>query len=145
MSIVGRSALVNHSAQQMFALVGEVEAYPEFLPWCDKALVSDRRPGRTVATLRINFHGLKEEFTTENRDWPHDRIDMKLVSGPFRSLEGGWRFIPLSESACKVELNLSYEFASPLLDKLIGAVFDEIANSLVDAFAHRADERFGVS
>src|SRR5258705_115926 len=131
MSIVGRSALVNHSAQQMFALVAEIEAYPQFLPWCDKAFVSERGPGRTVATLRINFHGLKEEFTTENRDRPHDRIDMKLVSGPFRSLEGGWRFIALSDSACKIELNLRYEFASSLLDKLVGAVFDEIANSLV--------------
>ena len=96
-----------------------------------------------MATLRINFRGLKEEFTTENRDRPHERIDMKLVSGPFRSLEGGWRFIALSEAACKVELNLRYEFASSLLDKLVGAVFDEIANSLVDAFARRADERFG--
>jgi ribosome-associated toxin RatA of RatAB toxin-antitoxin module len=145
MSIVVRSALVNHTAQQMFALVAEVEAYPRFLPWCDKALVSERGQGRTVATLRINFHGLKQEFTTENRDQPHERIDMKLVSGPFRSLEGGWRFTPLSESACKVELNLRYEFASSQLDKLIGAVFDEIANSLVDAFARRADEQFGVA
>ena len=145
MSFVGRSALVNHSAQQMFALVAEIEAYPQFLPWCDKALVSESGPGRTLATLRINFRGLKEEFTTENRDRPHERIDMKLVSGPFRSLEGGWRFIALSDSACKVELNLRYEFASSLLDKLVGAVFDEIANSLVDAFAHRADERFGAA
>src|SRR5882672_4255282 len=143
MSIVGRSALVNHSAQQMFALVAEIEAYPQFLPWCDKALVSDRGLGRTLATLRINFHGLKEEFTTENRDRPHERIDMKLVSGPFRSLEGGWRFIALSDSACKIVLNLRYEFASSLLDKLVGAVFDEIANSLVDAFARQADRQFG--
>jgi len=143
MSFVGRSALVNHSVQQMFALVAEIEAYPQFLPWCDKALVSERGPGRTLATLRINFRGLKEEFTTENRDRPHERIDMKLVSGPFRSLEGGWRFIALSEAACKVELNLRYEFASSLLDKLVGAVFDEIADSLVDAFARQADREFG--
>jgi ribosome-associated toxin RatA of RatAB toxin-antitoxin module len=68
---------------------------------------------------------------------------MKLVSGPFRSLEGGWRFTPLSETACKVELDLRYEFASRLLEKVVGAVFDEIASSLVDAFARRADAQYG--
>lgn len=143
MSIVGRSALVNHSAKQMFALVSDIESYPDFLPWCDRARVSERGAGRTVATLRINFRGLKEEFTTENLDQPHERIEMRLISGPFRSLEGSWRFTALPGEACKVELNLRYEFASALLGKLAGAVFDEIADSLVDAFARRADERFG--
>ena len=81
MSIVSRSALVSHSAQQMFALVSEIESYPKFLPWCDRARVSERVQNRTVATLRINFRGLKEEFTTANDDWPNERIDMKLVSG----------------------------------------------------------------
>jgi len=143
MSSVSRSALVSHTAQQMFSLVSEVESYPGFLPWCDKAHVSERSPGRVVATLRINFRGLKEEFTTENHELPNERIDMRLLSGPFRSLQGSWRFTALSEKACKVELNLRYEFASTLLGKLVGAVFDEIANSLVDAFARRADQRFG--
>ena len=145
MSIVSRSALVSHSAQQMFALVSEIESYPEYLPWCDRARVSERSQNRTVATLRINFRGLKEEFTTANDDRPNERIDMKLVSGPFRNLEGSWRFTPLSETACKIELNLRYEFASALLDKVVGVVFDEIANSLVDAFARQADLRFGSS
>ena len=143
MSSVGRSALVSHSAQQMFALVSEIESYPEFLPWCDRASIAERRQGRTVATLRINFRGLKEEFTTENLDRPNERIDMRLVSGPFRRLEGAWTFTAISEKGCKVELNLRYEFANVLLRKLAGAVFDEIANSLVDAFARQADRRFG--
>lgn len=145
MSVVARSALVSHSARRMAALVSEIESYPTFLPWCDKARVSERGQGRTVATLRINFRGLKEEFTTENRDHPDGRIDMKLISGPFRSLAGSWRFTALSETACKVELNLRYEFANALLDKLVGAVFDEIANSLVDAFSREADRRFGAA
>jgi ribosome-associated toxin RatA of RatAB toxin-antitoxin module len=143
MSTVGRSAIVNHSAQQMFSLVSDVESYPRFLPWCDRASVAERAAGRTVATLRINFRGLKEEFTTENLYSEGERIDMKLVSGPFRRLEGGWRFTPLSEKACKVKLDLRYEFASRLLEKVVGAVFDEIANSLVDAFARQADARYG--
>jgi ribosome-associated toxin RatA of RatAB toxin-antitoxin module len=143
MSTIGRSAIVNHSAQRMFSLVSDVESYPRFLPWCDTARVAERGHGRVVATLRINFRGLKEEFTTENRDRPGERIDMKLVSGPFRSLEGSWRFAALSETACKVELSLRYEFKSRLLQKAVGAVFDEIANSLVDAFARQADVRYG--
>lgn len=143
MSIVSRSALVSHSAKQMFALVSDIESYPKFLPWCDRAHVSERGQNRTVATLRINFRGLKEEFTTANDERPNEGIHMKLVSGPFRNLEGSWRFAPLSEAACKIELNLRYEFASALLDKVVGAVFDEIANSLVDAFARQADLRFG--
>jgi ribosome-associated toxin RatA of RatAB toxin-antitoxin module len=143
MSSVSRSAIVNHSAQEMFALVAGIESYPTFLPWCDKAAVAERGLGRTVATLRINFRGVKEEFTTENRDRPDERIDMKLVSGPFRRLEGSWRFTPLSDRACKIELNLRYEFASALLGRIVGAVFDEIAGSLVDAFARQAEKRFG--
>lgn len=142
MSTVGRSAIVSHSAQELFSLVSDIESYPAFLPWCDRASVNERGEGRTVATLRINFRGLKEEFTTENRDRRDERIDMKLVSGPFRRLEGSWRFTPLSEHACKVELDLRYEFASRLLEKVAGAVFDEIAGSLVDAFARRADQLF---
>lgn len=142
MNNVGRSALVAHSAQQMFALVSEIESYPEFLPWCERASVAERTPGRTVATLRINYRGLREEFTTENLDRPNERIDMRLVSGPFRRLEGAWIFTPLPERACKVELKLRYEFANVLLKKVVGTVFDEIANSLVDAFARQADRRF---
>ena len=143
MSTVSRSAIVNHTAQEMFSLVSDIESYPVFLPWCDRASVAERGTGRTVATLRINFLGLKDEFTTENLDSRNERIDLKLVSGPFRSLEGSWRFTPLSEKACKVELDLRYEFASRLLEKVVGAVFDRIAGSLVDAFAREADARFG--
>jgi len=127
----------------MYALVADVESYPQFLPWCDRAVVSVNEPGRTVATLHINFHGLKKEFTTENLHQPGARIDMRLVSGPFRSLEGTWLFIPLSEKACKVEFKLRYQFASVLLEKAAGSAFRGIADSLVDAFARRANERFG--
>src|ERR1700716_4088292 len=120
MIVVDRSALVAHSAQKMYALVADVESYPQFLPWCDRAVVSVNEPGRTVATLHISFHGSKKEFTTENLHQPGSRIDMKLVSGPFRSLEGSWAFTALSDDACKVELSLRYQFASTLLEKVAG-------------------------
>ena len=143
MTVVGRSALVGHSAQAMFALVADVESYPQFLPWCDRAVVSLREPGRTVATLHINFHGLKEEFTTENLDQRGARIDMKLVSGPFRSLEGSWSFTGLGEKGCKVELSLRYEFSNAILERAIGPVFRGIADGLVEAFVRRAAQRYG--
>jgi ribosome-associated toxin RatA of RatAB toxin-antitoxin module len=139
MIAVDRSALVGHSAQKMYALVADVESYPRFLPWCDRAFASAGEPGRTVATLHINFHGLKKEFTTENINRSGARIDMKLVSGPFRSLEGSWVFTALSENACKVQLSLRYEFSSTLLEKVVGPAFHDIADSLVDAFVRRAD------
>src|SRR6266571_1615946 len=143
MIVVDRSALVAHSAQKMYALVADVESYPQFLPWCDGAVVSMNEASRTVATLHINFRGLKKEFTTENLNQPGVRIDMRLVSGPFRSLEGIWVFVPLSERACKVEFRLRYEFASALVEKAAGSAFQDITDTFVDAFVRRADERFG--
>ncbi len=143
MTVIDRSALVGHGAQAMFALVADVESYPQFLPWCDRAVVSLREPGRTVATLRVDFHGLKQEFTTENLDQPGARIDMKLVSGPFRSLEGSWSFTGLGENGCKVELGLRYEFSSAILEKAIGSVFHGIADGLVEAFVRRAAQKYG--
>lgn len=142
MIVVDRSALVGHTAQEMYSLVADVEAYPRFLPWCDRVVVSASEPGRTVAALHINFRGLKQEFATENLNQPGARIDMRLVSGPFRSLEGRWLFTALSETGCKVELSLRYEFASTLLEKVVGPVFQYIADDFVDAFERRANERF---
>ena len=143
MVAVDRSALVGYSAQQMFALVEDVESYPQFLPWCDRAVVSVREPGRTVATLHVNFHGLRQQFTTENSSQPGMRIDVKLVAGPFRSLDGRWSFTALDGNACKVEFGLRYEFAGRLLEKAVGPVFHRIADSFVEAFARRAAQKYG--
>ncbi|MGB5082120.1 MAG: type II toxin-antitoxin system RatA family toxin [Burkholderiales bacterium] len=145
MPAVDRSALVEHSARDMFALVEDVESYPRFLPWCARATVTVREPNRTVATLYLDFHGLKEHFTTENALRPGELIHMKLVSGPFRSLEGSWRFTALAENACKVEFSLRYEFSNPILEKVLGPVFHRIADSFVDAFVRRASEILGGS
>jgi ribosome-associated toxin RatA of RatAB toxin-antitoxin module len=145
MTIVDRSMLIGYSAQQMYALVEDVESYPQFLPWCERAEVPLRQPGRTVATLHINFHGLRQHFTTDNANQPHTRIDMKLVSGTFRSLDGHWQFTALGDKACKVEFSLRYQFASRLLERTAGPVFHRIADGFVDAFARRAEEKFGTA
>jgi ribosome-associated toxin RatA of RatAB toxin-antitoxin module len=135
--------LVGHSAQQMFALVDAVEAYPEFLPWCDRTTVIYRDATRTRATINVNYHGAKQSFTTENTKDPPRVMSIRLVEGPFRVLDGEWRFTSLAEDACKIEFCLHYEFSSKLLEMLVGPVFTYIANTLVDAFVQRADKVYG--
>ena len=139
MSSVSRSALVSFSAQQMFDLVEDVEQYPQFLPWCSGTKVSHRDPQITHATININYRGIKQSFSTENHKVPPELMTLRLVEGPFRSLDGEWRFTPLGDHACRIDFRLSYEFSSALLEKLVGPVFAHIAGTMVDAFLKRAD------
>jgi len=140
---VQRSVLVNHTPEQMFGLVDDVERYPEFLPWCGGASVSARDAGRTRATIHINYRGIKQSFTTENTKRPPAEMAIRLVEGPFRELNGLWRFNALGERACKIEFSLRYEFSSRLLARLLGPVFEFIANSFVEAFVKRAERLYG--
>jgi len=135
---IDRTVLVEFTCARMFALVDEVESYPAFLPWCSAATVEHRDERVTRATVHIDYRMVKVSFATENAKLRNERIDMRLLSGPFRRLNGAWRFTPLGDRACKVQLELHYEFASRLLEKVVGPVFDHIANSLVDAFVRRA-------
>jgi ribosome-associated toxin RatA of RatAB toxin-antitoxin module len=145
MVIVERQALVPHGAARMYALVEDVESYPRFLPWCCGAEVAFRDATRTVATLHVDYRGVRQQFTTANRKYPPERIELELVRGPFRSLQGEWRFTALAADACRVELALAYQLASPLLERVLGPVFDHIANTLVDAFVRRADAVAGAA
>jgi ribosome-associated toxin RatA of RatAB toxin-antitoxin module len=140
MAQVEKTVLVGHSAARMYALVDEVEHYPEFLPWCGGVDLLKRDEQFTRATLHIDYHGIKQNFTTENEKVYPSLMDIKLVQGPFRHLEGVWRFIPLAEDACKIEFRLSYEFSSTFLERLIAPVFSHIANTFVDAFVERAEK-----
>lgn len=142
MSVVLRSVLVGYSAKQMFDLVDAVEAYPQFLPWCSAAEVAFRDEHRTRATLHVNYHGVKQSFTTENAKDAPASMHVKLVSGPFRELDGTWGFKALAEHACRIDFRLHYEFSSKLLEKLVGPVFGYIANTMVDAFVKRADQLY---
>ena len=140
MALVEKSVLVPYSAEQMFVLVDNVADYPQFLPWCGGAGVSSVDGDTVHATVHINYHHIKQSFTTENVRQPPNYIDMTLKDGPFKHLDGSWRFIPLSESACKIEFQLHYEFSHKLLEKVFGPVFHYIANNFVDAFIHRAEK-----
>lgn len=139
MAVVHKSVLLPFSAEQMFALVNGIEDYPKFLPWCGGTEVLEREEHRVLASVSINYHGVKQTFTTENTNHPFGAIRMALVEGPFRHLDGNWSFKSLREDACKVELDLHYEFSSKLLEKVIGPVFNMIANNLVEAFCKRAE------
>jgi len=143
MALVEKSVLIEYSAREMFDLVDRCEDYPQFLPWCSQTEVKFRDDQRTVATLHINYHSVKSHFTTENDKEIPGAMNIKLVDGPFRRLEGAWRFKALSDKACKIEFQLHYEFSSKLFEKVIGPVFNHIASTFVDAFVRRAGQVYG--
>ncbi|WP_293764964.1 type II toxin-antitoxin system RatA family toxin [uncultured Aquitalea sp.] len=143
MQVVEKNVLVAHTPAQMYALVDEVEHYPRFLPWCAKAEVHSADDGEQVASLHIDYLKIRQHFTTKNQRVDGQSILMELVDGPFRHLQGLWRFTPLGEIGCKVEFRLQYEFSSAILEKVIGPVFSHISRTLVDAFIKRADEVYG--
>jgi ribosome-associated toxin RatA of RatAB toxin-antitoxin module len=145
MTRVEKSVLVMHSAHEMWELVEDIPAYPQFLPWCSGAEVHQRENGRTVATLHINFHGLRQQFTTRNTSIPDHSLRMELVEGPFQHLQGEFHFVALQENACKVSFSLEWTFSSRLLEKVVGPVFHRIANSMVDAFVARAEVVHGTA
>ena len=136
---VNRSILVTYSAEQMFDLVSDVDRYPEFLPWCGSAQVRPLGDDAVEAATDPAEVDRDRRFATRNVHVRPNEIRMQLVDGPFRRLEGQWRFRVLRPDACRVELLLRYEFASGLLGRAIAPVFDGISASLVDSFSQRAD------
>lgn len=140
MAQVDKTVLVHHSAAQMYALVDAVEEYPKFLPWCGGVDLLQRDDASTTARLHIDYHGIKQNFTTVNLKTFPSLMDIRLKDGPFKHLEGIWRFIALNEEACKIEFQLNYEFSNVFLEKIIAPVFNHIANTFVDAFVARAEQ-----
>lgn len=141
MKEIARSAIVEHSAAQMYALVDDIEAYPRFLPWCVEARVDPgSKPKR--ATLTVGLRGIRQSFTTANENEPERAMHMRLVRGPFRDFSATWRFAPLAAGACEIEFRMRYEFASRALAKLLEPLFNQIADTMVDAFTRRADELY---
>ena len=139
MQTIRRSALVEHSAARMFALVNDVAAYPRRFSWCESATVLEQEDGRLVARLDISFGALRTWFTTENTTSAPHHIDLKLVEGPFQSLGGRWEFHALDESACKVTLTLSFEPKVKLLGPAMAVGFQGLADRMVDDFVRVAD------
>ena len=139
MPTVSKSVLVPRSAEQMFALVDDVEDYPQFLPWCPAARVLERNDELTRACLEIDYHGLRTHFTTVNRKQAPRRMDLELEEGPFERLKGRWSFTPLGEEGSRVELTLDYELEGRALNRVVAPVLAQIMETLVDRFVARAE------
>lgn len=136
---VNRTALVSCSAEKMFSVVDDIEAYPRFLPWCAASRVVSRSETEVVASLDIARGGMKQSFTTRNTlDRPRS-IRLALIEGPFAELTGQWTFEPLGDDGCKVSLNLSFVMDSRIMGAALGAVFSVAADRMVDAFCERAE------
>lgn len=143
MSSINRSAIVPYTPAQMFLLVDDIASYPQFLPWCSGSREHERSEDVVRATVELAKGKVKKSFTTLNRLQSGKMIEMRLVDGPFKHLEGFWRFHPLQDGkACKVQLDLEFEFSSKIVALAIGPVFTTVANSLVDAFVARAHSKY---
>jgi ribosome-associated toxin RatA of RatAB toxin-antitoxin module len=147
MTTVNRTSIVPYSAAQMYALVDDIAKYPEFLPWCTAAEEHERTENEVQATLTLSWSGMHKSFTTRNRLQLHKMIEVRLVNGPFKHLEGFWKFTSLVEAGvergCKVELSLEFEFVNQLFSLAFSKVFEQISQQLVGAFSARAVAIYG--
>lgn len=141
---VERSALVDYSDRQMFDLVNDIEAYPEYMSDCVGAQVLRRGDDWLEARLELQKAGVSQSFVTHNRLEPPHRMTMSLVDGPFSHLEGCWSFEPINDSACRVSLELEFEMRNRLLGMAVGKFFESAASHQVDALCARARQMYGV-
>ncbi len=138
-----RSALLPHTARQMFDLVNDIEQYPSFLPDCRSARVLSQSPGELVGELCLGRAGIRQRFVTRNRLRPPEAINMELVEGDFSRFDAQWRFESIDDAACKVSLQMEFEFRSALLDFAVRRLFKDTASTMVDAMVKRAAEVYG--
>lgn len=144
MPLISRNALLPYSTDEMYKLVAAIEDYPKFLPWCRSTQVLSRNDHEVKACIEIARGALNKSFTTLNRMQHNKMIEMGLLQGPFKHLQGFWRFDELkANAACKIAFDLDFEFESKLVALVAGPVFSQIANSMVDAFSKRAVEVYG--
>ena len=143
MSIIDQSALLPYSAGQMFALVNDIEAYPEYMEGCIGAEILETTGNQVTARLDLGKVGLRYSFTTRNTLVEPESMTMALVEGPFRHFEATWTFRALNENACKVSLKMEFEFATGLVDAVMKRLFDTTSRNLVNAVCQRAQECYG--
>lgn len=140
---INRTALVNYSTEQMFQLVDDIAAYPEFLPWCGGAEEHNRNEQQVEASVVIQKGSINKSFTTQNRLTKPNLIEMTLIDGPFKKLHGEWHFEALSAEACKITFTMDFEFSNRLVGMAVGPVFNQVANTFVDSFVERAKAIYG--
>ncbi len=143
MTNIKKTRIVNYSCEQMFALVNDVEHYAEFLPYCTQSFVNFRNENEVQATLVISAAGINKSFTTNNRLQTNKMIEIRLVDGPFKSLEGFWLFEEINHNSCQIIFDLEFEFINGLFVKFISPIFAQITNQMVDEFCLRAEQLYG--
>ena len=137
---VHRHALVMFSAKQMYDLVNDVNSYPQFVPDCLAVKVLSQSDSELKASVQIGKASIGKWFTTHNKMCDGQTVEINLVDGPFKKLTGLWQFIAIDEDACKVVLDLEFEFSSKLIEVAFGSIFNHMANNMVKAFTKRAGE-----
>lgn len=142
MSQICRSALVHFSAEQMFELVDDIDNYRLFVPFCKDSKILSRSNDKVTAELLIAKSGIAKSFTTCNKLNRPNSIELSLVNGPFSSLNGEWTFTELSDEACKIELDLEFEFSNKLATLAFAKIFNLLVESMVSAFTKRAQELY---
>ena len=152
MKHVKKSVLLWYTPHEIYQLVIDVEAYPQFLPWCERAEILSRDEQGLTARLHLAYSGIRHAFTTKNVQVADRSVHIGLVDGPFSTLEGTWRFIALpvpgasgatDNAACKIEFEMRYGFANGVLEAAISPVFDRIADTFVESFVRRAEQVHG--
>lgn len=140
---IHRSALLPYPAQALYDLVNDVGRYPDFLPWCNSTEVLEVSETQMRARLEVAKGGLSQRFLTRNSLLPGESIEMHLEEGPFTQLHGIWTFKALGDKACKISLDLTFDYAGALVKATLGPLFNQAANTLVDAFCERAKQMYG--
>jgi len=140
---IQRSALLPYPAQALYDLVNDVAKYPEFLPWCSSAEILESTEVLMRARLGVAKGGLRQHFVTRNTLVPGQSSEMILEEGPFSKLHGVWVFKPLGEKACKISLDMTFDYAGAIVKATLGPLFNQAANTLVDAFCQRAKHLYG--
>jgi len=137
---IERSALVTHSALDMYQLVADVPSYPQFLSWCSATRVHEQNSQMQKASLTVVVAGIRQHFTTINTLLHGERLEMKLLEGPFKNLQGEWCFVQLGEDGCRISLELDFEMTNGPMAKVFGKGFGKVANRLVEDFCQRAEK-----
>ncbi|MDV5862765.1 type II toxin-antitoxin system RatA family toxin [Pseudomonas mendocina] len=140
---IQRSALLPYPAQALYDLVNDVVSYPQFLPWCSASEILEASETHMLASLEVAKGGIGQRFVTRNVLLPGQRIEMNLQEGPFSSLNGVWEFKALGDKACKISLDLTFDYAGPLVRATLGPLFNQATNTMVDAFCQRAKQLYG--
>jgi len=143
LAVTKKSAVVPFTSEQMYRLVNDVEAYPAYLPWCSDARVLAQSAERLTASVSLAAGGVRQTFTTENIMQAGKRIEVRLLSGPFKYLHGYWQFEAAGERGCRISLQMNFEFKSRWLKLVLDKIFDRILHSLIAAFTERAEQLYG--